>query len=57
MDKRCGQVKFKGVTEDLKKLLLNRHNDLRRRIAKGGEEGQPPAANMIEMVCSFNPLP
>ena len=30
--------------------LLDMHNDLRRKVAKGEQRGQPPAANMRKMV-------
>jgi len=52
--------KYKGPTEECAKKekftgeeraeLVKAHNDLRRRIAKGEEPGQPEAANMMEMV-------
>ena len=36
----------------MKQSLLDLHNDLRRRVAKGEEKGQPPAADMNELVWS-----
>jgi len=42
---------YRGVTEAGMAAILDRHNDLRRRVAKGEETGginppQPQAANM-----------
>jgi len=42
--------KKESLTEEERAELVKFHNDLRRRIAKGEEPGQPPAANMMEMV-------
>ena len=45
-------VKYRGVTETGRKVILDKHNQLRRRIARGeegrglGGRGQPPAADM-----------
>ena len=47
---RCGQVKINKVSPKMKKRLLDHHNLLRRKIAKGLQPGQPPAADMRELV-------
>merc|ERR1719150_2570152 len=45
-------VRYRGVTETGRKVILDKHNQLRRRIARGeegrglGGRGQPPAADM-----------
>ena len=31
-------------------MVLDKHNELRRRVAKGEEPGQPGAANMRKLV-------
>jgi len=46
---------YRGVTEAGMAAILDRHNDLRRRVAKGEETGginppQPQAANMRKLV-------
>jgi len=52
----CGSVVYAGVLyETEKQVILDVHNDLRRRVAKGletrGNPGpQPPAANMRKLV-------
>jgi len=43
-------AKKEALTDDDRAELVKIHNDRRRRIAKGEEPGQPPAANMMEMV-------
>jgi len=43
-------AKKEVLTEEERAELVKAHNDLRRRIAKGEEPGQPPAANMMEVV-------
>jgi len=40
----------KDFTEAGKKKIVEKHNELRRRVAKGEEPNQPKAANMREMV-------
>jgi len=53
-------VIFRGLDDDTKKAVLEKHNKLRRKVAKGLETrgtssrvyGQPPAANMKELVWS-----
>ena len=50
VSERCGQVKTHKITEQIKKRLLDHHNDLRRKVAKGEEPSQPAAANMRELV-------
>ena len=41
---------FGGFTEVGKQAILDKHNELRREIAKGEEKGMPPAANMKKIV-------
>lgn len=42
----------RGVSEELSKVILYKHNQLRRKLAKGEEENQPSAANMKKLVWS-----
>ena len=59
---RCGQVSSREVGADLKQELLDIHNNLRGRVARGEEGGQvgtasssppqPSAADMRELVWS-----
>merc|ERR1719308_125855 len=47
----CGnELKFTGLDEATKKILLDKHNELRQKVASGGEAGQPGAANMKKLV-------
>jgi len=47
----CGyELKFTGLDEATKKTLLDKHNELRQKVASGGESGQPGAANMRKLV-------
>ena len=54
---------FRGLDDDTKEAVLERHNLLRRKVAKGLETrgtssrvyGQPPAANMKELVETLSP--
>merc|ERR1739844_720742 len=47
----CGyELKFTGLDETTKKTLLDKHNELRQKVASGGESGQPGAANMRKLV-------
>merc|ERR1719446_6488 len=47
----CGyELKFTGLDEATKKTLLDKHNELRQKVASGGEAGQPGAANMRKLV-------
>jgi len=39
-----------GMSQDGKEAILARHNDLRRRLAKGEEANQPAASDMRELV-------
>ena len=50
VSERCGQVKTHKITEQIKQRLLDHHNELRRKVAKGEEPSQPAAANMMELV-------
>ena len=38
------------MSDEAKQDILDKHNELRRRVAKGEEPGQPEAANMRKMV-------
>ena len=44
------QTRTRGVTAEGRRRILASHNQLRRRVAKGEERGQPGAANMRRMV-------
>merc|ERR1719376_400359 len=47
----CGyELKFTGLDDATKKILLDKHNELRQKVASGGEAGQPGAANMRKLV-------
>ena len=46
---RCGKVLTHKITKQIKQRLLDHHNELRRRVAKGEEPDQPAAANMREL--------
>ena len=50
VSQRCGQLLTHKITEQIKQRLLDHHNDLRRRVARGEEPSQPAAANMRELV-------
>ena len=43
---------YAGLEDWARELLLNKHNELRQRVASGGEEGQPAASNMRKLVWS-----
>ena len=51
---RCGSVRLNTVSTMVRRQLLDQHNRLRRKIARGLEPGQPPAADMREMVRPCN---
>lgn len=38
------------ITEEQKKIIVDKHNELKRKVAKGQEPDQPAASNMKEMV-------
>ena len=38
------------MSDEVREQLLEQHNQLRRKIAKGLQADQPPAADMREMV-------
>lgn len=46
----AGKTILKGMTGAGKATILAKHNELRRRVAKGEESGQPAAADMRELV-------
>merc|ERR1712060_951920 len=52
----CGyELKFTGLDEATKKTLLDKHNELRQKVASGGEAGQPGATNMRKLVTTSWP--
>ena len=38
------------LTADAKQAILDKHNELRRKVAKGEQRGQPKASNMKKLV-------
>jgi len=49
----CGaELLYAGLDPWAREMLLNKHNELRQRVASGGEEGQPAASNMRKLVWS-----
>merc|ERR1719339_738658 len=44
------KMKTRGMSEELSKVMLDKHNQLRRKLAKGEQENQPSAANMKKLV-------
>merc|ERR1712121_328867 len=40
----------RGLTQEQKQAMVDKHNQLRRKVAKGNEPNQPPAANMRKLV-------
>jgi len=44
------EMKTRGMSEELSKVMLDKHNQLRRKLAKGEQENQPSAANMKKLV-------
>merc|ERR1711909_33954 len=51
----CQNLIFRTLSNGGKEAILAKHNQLRRKVAKGEEANQPAAANMREMVwnCEF----
>ncbi|XP_054266897.1 venom allergen 5-like [Macrosteles quadrilineatus] len=53
MDKtapKCSSVEAKfGVTDEHRKVILESHNLIRQKIARGKEKGQPGAADMMKL--------
>jgi len=45
-----GRNDRRGLTQAAKDAVLSKHNELRRKVAKGEEAGQPGAGNMRELV-------
>ena len=56
VSERCGQVVSHRITEQIKGRLLEQHNRLRRRVAKGQEIGQPAASNMLPLMFEEPPM-
>merc|ERR1712212_1404950 len=48
----CQNQVFRTLSQEGKEAILAKHNQLRRKVAKGEEANQPAAANMREMVWS-----
>merc|ERR1712215_78300 len=48
----CPNLIFRTLSNGGKEAILAKHNQLRRKVAKGEEANQPAAANMREMVWS-----
>jgi len=49
----CSYVmETRGMSEELSKVMLANHNQLRRKLAKGEEENRPSTANMKKLVWS-----
>jgi len=46
------EMETRGMSEELSKVMLDKHNQLRRRLAKGEEESWPSAANMRKLTWS-----
>jgi len=44
------EMKTRGMSEELSKVMLDKHNQLRRKLAKGEQENEPSAANMKKLV-------
>ena len=46
----CGyELIFSGLDQATKDLILDKHNQLRQKVASGGEAGQPGATNMRKL--------
>lgn len=41
---------YRGLKEATKQAIVDKHNEYRRRVAKGEEPGQPVAKNMRKLV-------
>ena len=41
---------FRELSSEAKSAILEKHNELRRNVAKGEETGQPAASNMKKLV-------
>merc|ERR1719435_529434 len=48
----CQNLVFRTLSQEGKDAIVAKHNQLRRKVAKGEEANQPAAANMKEMVWS-----
>lgn len=42
-----------GLSSNDKKMIIDAHNKIRQAVALGQTHGQPPAANMMELVSSI----
>lgn len=47
---QCPKLISSGLSPAAQKAILDKHNQLRRKVANGKQKGQPSAANMREMV-------
>lgn len=45
----CADGDGAGLTEELKKVILDHHNVLRQNVAKGKQSPQPEASNMVQL--------
>jgi len=46
------EMETRAMSKELSKVMLAKHNQLRRKLAKGEEESWPSAANMMKLVWS-----
>ncbi|CAG2066647.1 unnamed protein product [Timema podura] len=51
----CQGYESRKLSEDDVKSIVNQHNKLRSKVAIGKEQGQPSAANMLQLVGSYRP--
>ena len=49
----CNEGKKIELTDELKKLILDEHNNYRNQVAKGELNWLPTASNMVTMVSCF----
>lgn len=49
-ENQCSDLHGGLMNKELRKIVLDRHNELRNKVAKEEEPGQPPAANMNALV-------
>lgn len=43
-------IEAQGVEDKYKEIIVNKHNELRAKVANGEEDGLPTASNMLQMV-------
>ncbi|XP_044731394.1 scoloptoxin SSD552-like [Chrysoperla carnea] len=49
-DNACPQYQDLAITDEQKQSIVDKHNELRQKVASGGEDRLPSAANMKELV-------